>query len=86
MIRTSLTDKKSKTLLNEATKLRENVNIAIKLQIMSQKPAQGLSRIAEKEYIDLNVIENKGRRGINRLVMGSVSKKINEIAKTSVLT
>ncbi|MFX1284494.1 MAG: universal stress protein [Promethearchaeota archaeon] len=86
VIRTGVTKKRSEALLNEAKRLIENVDIDIKLQTIAQKPAQGLKKIAEKENVDLIVIGNKGRSMINRLVMGSVSKKINKNAKISVLT
>ena len=86
VIRTKLTKERSEALLNEAKELIEGFNIDFRVQSISQRPARGLSIIAENENSGLIIIGKKGRSLIHRLLIGSVSEKITEIAKTSVLT
>ncbi|MFW9905530.1 MAG: universal stress protein [Candidatus Thorarchaeota archaeon] len=82
----NITAEKSEALLTEAKDMIKNIEISKNFKSISQKPAEGLSEIAEKEDIGLIVIGKNGRSLINRLVMGSVSEKIIDIAQTSVLT
>lgn len=48
-------------------------------------PAEEIVHVAQKMQVDLIVIGNKGRRGIDRWVLGSVSEKVLQRAKCPVL-
>lgn len=85
-IRTKLAKERSEALLNEAKELIKGLDIDFRTQSISQRPARGLSTIAENEGYGLIIIGKKGRSLIQRLLTGSVNEKLTEIAKTSVLT
>jgi nucleotide-binding universal stress UspA family protein len=48
-------------------------------------PAEEIVHVAQKMQVDLIVMGNKGRRGIDRWVLGSVSEKVLQQAECPVL-
>jgi nucleotide-binding universal stress UspA family protein len=55
-------------------------------EIISGKPVEMILKFAKGRKIDLLVIGSQGLRGINRLkVLGSVSRKVSELAPCAVM-
>jgi nucleotide-binding universal stress UspA family protein len=52
----------------------------------AESPAEAIVRYAGNYLIDLIVMGTHGRRGVSRLVMGSVTEQVQRIAPCPVLT
>jgi len=55
-------------------------------RILKGDPAHEIIRLAEREKIDLIVMGTHGRRGLSRLLMGSVAEWVMRRANCPVLT
>jgi nucleotide-binding universal stress UspA family protein len=55
------------------------------LEIVSGEPAEEIIRLANIYQADLIVLGNRGLRGLNRILQGSVSSQVVEDAPCSVL-
>ncbi|MFD1199089.1 universal stress protein [Brucella gallinifaecis] len=55
------------------------------LHIENQSPAQGIIEAAEKTGSDLIVIASHGRRGVNKLLLGSQAAEVLSFSKVPVL-
>jgi len=76
---------------NRSADLLANVYPAIKgvhfeRRVLKGDPAHEILRFAEQENVDLIVMGTHGRRGLSRLVMGSVAESVLRRAKCPVLT
>ncbi len=60
--------------------------IPVERRLLSGDPADAIIRLAETEHIDLIVMGTHGRRGLNRLLMGSVAEAVVRAAPCPVLT
>jgi nucleotide-binding universal stress UspA family protein len=49
-------------------------------------PARGIERIADERHCDLIVMGTHGRRGLGRILMGSVAEQVSRRASCAVLT
>ena len=49
-------------------------------------PARGIERIADEQHCDLIVMGTHGRRGLGRILMGSVAEHVVRTAKCAVMT
>lgn len=65
------------------THATESLDIAVRIE--SGHPAQVLIEVAERDGFDLLVLGNKGMRGIERLMLGSVPNKISHHLPCSLL-
>ena len=60
--------------------------VPVERRLLSGDPADAIVRIAETEHVDLIVMGTHGRRGISRLLMGSVAESVVRAAPCPVLT
>ncbi len=76
---------KAEALLEEAkTKcLAENVKCSIK--IMEGEPHIGIQKCADEVQASMVVIGSRGKRGLNRLILGSVTEKVIAMVAVPVL-
>jgi nucleotide-binding universal stress UspA family protein len=71
-------------LLGEVRPTEPDVGFAQRL--LCGKPADEIVRCAEEEGVDMIVMGTHGRRGLSRLLMGSVSEAVVRRAPCPVLT
>lgn len=55
-------------------------------RLLTGDPASAILRLANSEEVDLIVMGTHGRRGISRLLMGSVAEEVVRKARCAVLT
>lgn len=60
-------------------------NVDVKTTVLEGKPAQEIVRFAVAEKIDLIVIGTQGKKGIERLLLGSVAETVIRLAACKVL-
>jgi len=60
-------------------------DVAVKTAVLEGKPAPEIVRFAQAEKIDLIVIGTQGKRGIERLLLGSVAETVIRLAACKVL-
>jgi nucleotide-binding universal stress UspA family protein len=60
--------------------------VPVERRLLSGDPADAIIRLAETEHIDLIVMGTHGRRGLSRLLMGSVAEAVVRAAPCPVLT
>lgn len=75
---------RSANLLANASPAIEGVHF--ERRVLKGDPAHEILRFAEQENVDLIVMGTHGRRGLSRLVMGSVAESVLRRAKCPVLT
>lgn len=61
-------------------------HVPVERRLLAGDPADAIVRIAEAEHIDLIVMGTHGRRGLSRLLMGSVAESVVRAAPCPVLT
>lgn len=61
-------------------------HVPVERRLLSGDPADAIIRLAETEDIDLIVMGTHGRRGLRRLLMGSVAEAVVRAAPCPVLT
>ena len=54
--------------------------------VVEGDPAAALVALAQKESADLIIVGTRGQRGLRRILLGSVSQKVMQLATCSVLT
>ncbi len=64
----------------------ERQGISVTLFVTLGDPSQGILNIAAEEKVDLIVMATHGRRGLSRLLHGSVAEKVVRRAPCPVLT
>ncbi|MEI7856178.1 MAG: universal stress protein [Methanomicrobiales archaeon] len=69
--------------LERIRKVAEGVNL--ETVILEGKPAAEIGKFAAENKIDLIVIGTKGKRGFERLLLGSVAEKVVQLAPCKVL-
>ena len=60
--------------------------VPVERRLLAGDPADAIVRIAEAEHIDLIVMGTHGRKGLSRLLMGSVAESVVREAPCPVLT
>jgi len=60
-------------------------NIEVKTRVLEGKPAKEIVHFAATENIDLIVIGTQGKKGIERLLLGSVAETVIRLAACRVL-
>ena len=55
------------------------------LHIENQSPAQGIIEAAKHKHCDLIVIASHGRRGVNKLLLGSQAAEVLSLSAVPVL-
>ncbi len=61
-------------------------NIPVERRLLAGDPAEAIIRLAETENVDMIVMGTHGRRGLRRVLMGSVAEVVVRTAKCPVLT
>lgn len=61
-------------------------HVPVERRLLAGDPADAIIRLAESENIDLIVMGTHGRRGLRRLLMGSVAEAVVRAAPCPVLT
>ncbi|MCE9525416.1 MAG: universal stress protein, partial [Planctomycetales bacterium] len=61
-------------------------NVPVERRLLAGDPAEAIIRLAETEKADLIVIGTHGRRGLRRVLMGSVAEVVVRTASCPVLT
>jgi nucleotide-binding universal stress UspA family protein len=78
--------KVSEDALNSAVRERAKSGVPIKPAIRTGNAWREVLAVAEEEKADLVVIGTHGRRGIARVIMGSVAERVVRMATCPVLT
>ena len=73
------------TLEARAAEMR-NAGVTARWEMAVGAPWEEIVRAAEKEGVDLIVMGTHGRRGLDRLLLGSVANKVIRTANCPVLT
>ena len=61
-------------------------HVPVERRLLAGDPADAIIRLAQTEDVDLIVMGTHGRRGLTRLLMGSVAEAIDRAAPCPVLT
>jgi nucleotide-binding universal stress UspA family protein len=61
-------------------------NDTVEGTVVEGDPATALVELAQKESADLIIVGTRGRRGLRRILLGSVSHKVMQLATCAVLT
>ncbi|MFC7065916.1 universal stress protein [Brucella rhizosphaerae] len=73
-------------LLAKAKAKAENVGVSAEVvHIENQSPAQGIIEAANHKHCDLIVIASHGRRGVNKLLLGSQAAEVLSLSTVPVL-
>ena len=79
-------DKKAEKILNYyATELKSSGSSQIKTVIRDGIPAEEILKVANEEGVELIILGYSGRKGLSRLIAGSVAKDVAKNAKMPVL-
>jgi nucleotide-binding universal stress UspA family protein len=82
--RSALTDSARKYVA-EIEKLAQPSSVACRGIIEHGTPYEAILKLAEREKVDLVVMGKTGRRGLRRALAGSVTRRVIDLAETSVL-
>jgi nucleotide-binding universal stress UspA family protein len=68
-------------------KIRQKYENSVKIRavVLVGQPADKIVEFANRQNVDLIVMGSRGRKGISRILMGSVSRNISDKAKCSVM-
>lgn len=73
-------------ILAGAQQKAEGAGVAVEvLHIENQSPAQGIIEAAKHKHCDLIVIASHGRRGVNKLLLGSQAAEVLSLSSVPVL-
>ena len=73
-------------ILNQAKRMAQSKGIdSVESDIGSGDPATAIAGYADNKQIDLIVIGNRGLGQVHSMLMGSVSRKVSNIAKAACL-
>jgi nucleotide-binding universal stress UspA family protein len=79
-------DKKAERILSYLKKeLQYNLSISITSVIRTGRPSEEILKLAGEENVDLILLGSHGRKGLNRLISGSVAADVQKNAKIPVL-
>ena len=79
-------DKKAEKILNYYTEeLKSSGSFQVRTIIRDGIPAEEILKVANEEGVELIILGYSGRKGLNRLIAGSVAKDVAKKAKMPVL-
>lgn len=79
-------DRKAQKILNHyRTELEDGGLISVKTIIREGIPADEILKVAQEENVDLIIVGSNGKRGLDRLITGCVSKDVERNAGIPVL-
>ena len=77
--------KKAERCLNYIVKLAEKKGLKARSILVEGQPHDQIVRYAESLNADMIIMGSKGRRGMNRILIGSVAERVIEYAPCPVL-
>lgn len=80
-----LDQRAEKILLYYKKELEDGGPVAVKTVVRDGHPAGEILRVAEEEGVDLIIIGHNRRKGLNRLITGSVANEVKQAARVPVL-
>ncbi len=76
----------AKKSLSRLEKLADNEGVEVSIHIQEAKSiAKEIISFSDSKKINLIVIGSHGQTGFNRMILGSVSNKVSQLAKCPVL-
>lgn len=88
LLQEKLKDLREETAAEISTEVDELIqrdDIDIRMEMVAGEPAREIVSFAEENDIDVIVIGNHGRRGVSRVLLGSVAEKVVRRAPTTVI-
>ncbi|MFB6104686.1 MAG: universal stress protein [Halobacteriaceae archaeon] len=73
------------TTLESVVETAEAADVPVSTQVLHGSPAATITDFAGDNAVDLIVVGTHGRRGVSRVLLGSVAERITRIAQCSVL-
>lgn len=74
-----------KSLNDVISKHLDDANFEVQPRVATGREAEQITRLAEKEAVDLIVIATHGKSGLKRLLLGSVAERVIRHARQPVL-
>ena len=81
----ALDEKAHKILDYYKTQLEDSGTVSITTEIRAGHPCDEILKVAEEENVDLILLGNSGRKGLNRIISGSVTHEVQKHTKVPVL-
>ncbi|HAM49251.1 MAG TPA: hypothetical protein DCP92_00605 [Nitrospiraceae bacterium] len=81
----ALDEKADKILNYYKSELENNGTVSITAKIRTGHPCDEIVKVAAEENVDLILLGNSGRRGLNRVISGSVTREVQKHTKVPVL-
>ena len=81
----ALDEKADKILNYYKSQLEESDTVSITTEIRAGHPSDEILRVADEENVDLILLGNSGRKGLNRIISGSVAHEVQKHTKVPVL-
>lgn len=79
-------DNKAATILNHYKKRFEDGGlITVRTMIREGVPSEEICKVAEEEDVQLVIVGYSGKKGLNRLITGCVSKEVEKHSKAPVI-
>jgi nucleotide-binding universal stress UspA family protein len=79
-------DEKGDKILNYYKRELENSGaVSITTEMRAGHPCEEILKVAAEENVDLILLGNSGRRGLNRVISGSVAREVQKHTKVPVL-
>ncbi|HUO77110.1 MAG TPA: universal stress protein [Thermodesulfovibrionales bacterium] len=81
----ALDEKADKILNYYKGELQDSGTVSITTEIRAGHPCDEILKVADEENVDLILLGNSGRRGLNRLISGSVAREVQKHTKVPVM-
>ena len=79
-------DRKAEKILNHYKKKFEDGGlIYIRTMVREGIPSEEIAKVAEEEHVELVIVGYSGKKGLNRLITGCVSKDVERSSKAPVI-
>jgi len=79
-------DRKAEKILDHYKKKFENQGlIYIRTMVREGIPSEEIAKVAEEENVELVIVGYSGKKGLNRLITGCVSKEVERKSKAPVI-
>ena len=79
-------DEKAKRILNYyKTQLENDGTVSITMDIRAGHPCDEILKVAAEEKVDFILLGNSGRKGLHRVISGSVAREVQKRATVPVL-
>ena len=81
----ALDEKADKILNYYKRELQDSGTVNITTEIRAGHPCDEILKVSDEENVDLILLGNSGRRGLNRLISGSVAREVQKHTKVPVM-